>query len=123
MHTVVPDHNISCLAVSSIHPALQMLQLPMNIRGKGLEILTPTLPARSPPNCVSTLGLPAAMHVVRSSRPSPSVSHFRILHSYDERRVGTCALTSQEWLLLTTKVHFSKNSSINSKQTASLLVM
>ena len=107
MHRIVPDHNISCLAVSSIHPALQMLQLPMNIRGKGLEILIPALPAPSPPppppNCVSTLCLPAAMHVVRSSRPSPSVSHFCILHSYDERLVGTCALTSQEWLLLTTK--------------------
>ena len=70
-HGVVPNHNISCLTVSSIHPALQMLQLPMNIKGKGLEILTPV-----PPPCVSTLCLPAAMHVVR---PSPSVSHFRIL--------------------------------------------
>ena len=49
MHRVVPDHNISCLVVSIIHPALQMLQLPMNIRGKGLEILTPALPAPSPP--------------------------------------------------------------------------
>ena len=63
------------------HPGLQMLQLPMNNRGKGLKILTPALPAPSPSNCVSTLSLPAAMHVVRSSRPSPSVWHF---HSYDE---------------------------------------
>ena len=38
MHGVVPDHNISCLTVSSIHPALETLQLPINIRGKGLEI-------------------------------------------------------------------------------------
>ena len=112
-----PDHNISCLTVSSIHPALQMLQLPMNIKGKGLEILTPALPA--PPNCVSTLCLPAAMHVVRYSRPSPSVSHFRILQLWWK----TC---KNMWTYFTrvvavdNKVHFSKNSSINSKQAASL---
>ena len=49
MHGVVPDH-ISCLTVSNIHPALQMLQLALNIRGKSLEILTPALPSTPPPN-------------------------------------------------------------------------
>ena len=58
-HGVVPDY-ISCLTVSSIHPALQMLQLPINIRGKGLKIL-PLLPA----TCVYPL--PAAMHVSQTS--------------------------------------------------------
>ena len=79
MHGVVPDHSSK-----QYSPALQMLQLLMNIRRKGLEILTPAVPAHPPSNCVSTLCLPAGMHVVRSSTPSLS---FRILKNYDQTLV------------------------------------
>ena len=65
--------NISCLTVSSIHPALQMLQLPITIEVRASRS---SPPLSLPPHCVSSVYL-----LVRSSRPSPSVSRFCILHS------------------------------------------
>ena len=62
-------------------------QLTINIRGKGLDILPPALRPCSPH--VSTLCLPAAMHVIRSSRPSPAFCIH--LHNYDQRLVFTKA--------------------------------
>ena len=104
MHGVVPDHNISCLTVSSIHPALQMLQLPMNIRGKGLEILTPALPA--PP----TVCLPSVYLL-----PCITFSYTTVMM---KDFVRMCGLTSQDWLLLTT----NSTSQTASKQPAFLVM-
>ena len=101
-HTrVVPDCNISCLTVSSIHPAFQMLQLPINIRGKGLEILTPALPATPPTVCLpSVYLLPCMWSDIPDLLP---LYHIFVYYTYDERLVRTCGLTPQEWLLLITK--------------------
>ena len=54
MHRVVPDHNISCLTVSSIHPALQMLQLPITIEVRASRS---SPPLSLPPHCVSSVYL------------------------------------------------------------------
>ena len=100
-HRVVPNHDISYLT-SCMLCKCSSFQL----------------------HCVSTLCMSTCCHACgQIFQTFPSVSHFCILHCYDERLVETCALTSQELLLLTTKVYFSKNSSMNSKQAASLLQM
>ena len=73
------------------------------------------------PNCMSTLCLPAAMHVVRYSRPSPSVSHFCIIQLW-WKACENMWIYSTRVVAVDNKVHFSKNSSINSKQPAFLVM-
>ena len=114
----------ACLTVSSIHPALQMLQLPMNIKRKGLEILTPALPAPPPLPSLppTTVCLPSVYLLPCMWSDTPNLLplyHIFIYYSYDERLVRTWTYFTRV-VAVDNKVHFSKNLSINSKQAASL---
>ena len=88
----MPDHNILCLTVSSVHPALQKLRL---------------LPASL---CIYPLS--TCCHECGQSFHTLFVYYILVF----ERPGNRC--TSQG--LFTTKVPCSKNSSINSKQAVSL---
>ena len=112
---------MACLMVSSIHPALQMLQLPMNIRGKGLEILTPALPAPPHQLCVYQLCVYPLFTYCRACGQIFQTFSLCITFSYTTVMMRkTC---ENMWTYFTrvvavdNKVHFSKNSS---KQAASL---
>ena len=107
-YRIVPDHDLSCVTLNSIDCALQMLQVQSLVKRRASRSFSRPLPLSSSqlpptplpiPPCVSTLRLPAAMHVVRFS-PSVLVNQIIVL-----AKPGNMC-TSQEWL--TTKVHVLK---------------
>ena len=92
-----------------------MLQLPMNIKGKGLEILTPALPA-SPTVCLpSVYLLPCMWSDIPDLLP---LYHIFVYYSYDERLVKTWTYFTRV-VAVDNKVHFAKNSK-HKQQAASL---